>query len=477
MKILFLISEVEGFTKTGGLADVGKSLPLALKALGHDVRIVKPYYKEMTHKNVKSKKIASASLDTVQHIFDFNIYDVPIGDVPIYCVDYPDFFHRDGLYSDDYEAFADNGERFSFFSQASLQVAKALDFRPDIIHCNDWHTSMACYFVKQDKSGFFNQTRTLLTIHNGAFQGIHAYHDVPSCHHSQPLAEQHESQSHINFLKLGIEYADKINAVSPNYGEELKTPLGSHHLFDTFNTRREDLSGILNGCDYEQWDPSSDKLLPNNYSVDSLDSKGQCKKSLQRQMSLPERKTVPIIGMVCRLTSQKGFDFITPILSRLLEHNIQLIIIGSGDPAIAGRLEHAAKLHPKKMAFYQGFSNELAHLLEAGSDFFLMPSLFEPCGLNQMYSLAYGAVPIVRAVGGLKDTVIDLDANPSASTGFVFEHPDSEALLNCLRRALLFYREYPKKYSEMQCRGMETRFTWDQAAVNYQALYNKMNQE
>jgi starch synthase len=473
MKILFLISEVEGFTKTGGLADVGKSLPIALRALGHDVRVVKPYYKEVADKNPNAKPIASSALNTTKHVFDFDIYRFSQHNLPVYCIDYPDFFSRDGLYSNDYEAFADNGERFSFFSQASLQLAKAIEFKPDIIHCNDWHTALACYFLKQDESAFYAQTRSLLTIHNGAFQGIYPYHQVPSSHHCPSLIHQLDEHGNLNFLKLGIEHADKINAVSPNYGEELKTPLGSHHLYASFKKREADISGILNGCDYQQWDPSTDSLLPFNYTMDNMAGKSSCKKALQKTMSLPIRKKVPIIGMVCRLTAQKGFDYITPILSSLLEHNIQLIIIGSGDPAIAASLASAMKSHPTKMAFYQGFSNELAHLLEAGSDFFLMPSLFEPCGLNQMYSLAYGTIPIVRAVGGLKDTVIDPSNNIDTATGFVFDEPSNISLINCLRRALLFYREYPEAFDQMRQRAMQTRFTWENASEHYQSLYKQ----
>ena len=474
MKILFLISEVEGLTKTGGLADVGKALPLALKALGHDVRIVKPYYKAIADNKIAQKKVASTILDTSNHTFAFDIVEITVDGLPIYCIDYPDFFDRDGLYSDDYDAFDDNGERFAFFSQAALQAAKALDFVPDIVHCNDWHTSLACYFTKSDSSRFFANTKTLLTIHNGAFQGIYPYHKVPSTHHDVTLSTLLDEHQNINFLKLGIEYADKINAVSPTYGEELKTPLGSHHLYESFKKRENDVCGILNGCDYSQWAPETDRFIPANYSADDMMGKSDCKKALQKAMKLPVKKKIPVVGMVCRLTNQKGFDYILPMLSELMTHNVQLAIIGSGDPVIAGELENIQQSHPKKMAFYQGFSNEMAHLLEAGSDFFLMPSLFEPCGLNQMYSLAYGTVPIVRAVGGLKDTVCDMYQSIDSATGFVFEHPDPHSLLQCVRRALLFYHEYPRDFVNMQQRGMQTRFTWEQTGIEYQSLYEAM---
>ncbi|WP_026376654.1 glycogen synthase GlgA [Aestuariibacter salexigens] len=474
MKILFVVSEVEDLAKTGGLADVAKALPLALKAMGHDVRIVKPYYKSVAEQYQLQDACPRQTLYAFDRPYEFGIKELDFQGVPVYCVDYPEYFHRQGLYSDGYHAYSDNAERFAFFASAALQVGKAMHFQPDIIHCNDWHTALTPYFARTDSSGFYANSRVLLTIHNGAYQGTHRFEDIPYLLPHQELRRQLDGDA-LNFLRIGIRYAHKINAVSPNYGQELLTPLGSHNLYDEFHRRRHDVSGILNGCDYTQWDPHTDKYLPQNYTAEEFEGKQVCKAALQKEFNLQTTADIPIVGMVCRLTEQKGFGYLLPIIGHLLEHNVQLIIIGTGDPSVSDVLESHAKQHPEKCVFRNDFSVRLAHLVEAGSDFFLMPSLFEPCGLNQMYSLAYGTLPIVRAVGGLKDTVADLHDDPEQATGFVFERPDASALLNCLRRALLFYHEYPQRFERMQRHAMSSRFTWQDAALNYENLYNQMS--
>lgn len=470
MKILFVVSEVEDLAKTGGLADVAKSLPIALTKMGHDVRIVKPFYKTLADSYQLDNIAPEQLLYANERSYAFNIKQLALEGVPVYCVDHPAFFHRDGLYSDGYHAYGDNAERFAFFADAALQVAKAINFQPDVVHCNDWHTALTPYFMGNDSSGFFANTRSVLTIHNGAYQGTHQFSDIPYLQPHHELAHQLDGDA-INFLRMGIRYASKINAVSPNYAHELLTPLGSHNLYNEFQNRRGDVSGVLNGCDYHQWDPSTDVHLPANYSSSDIAGKAQCKAALQKEAGLPVEANIPLIGMVCRLTEQKGFGYLLPILRNVLQHNVQFLIVGTGDPSISDELRNAAQHHPGKFVFCDAFSVKLAHMLEAGSDFFLMPSLFEPCGLNQMYSLAYGTLPIVRGVGGLKDTVIDLQELPDLATGFVFEHPDSSALLNCIRRALLFYHEAPDELAAMRLRAMDTKFTWDEAANNYLELY------
>ncbi|AWL10809.1 Starch synthase [Saliniradius amylolyticus] len=473
MNILFVISEVEDLAKTGGLADVGKALPLALKAMGHDVRIVKPYYRDMAHKYQLVNETEEQCLNAGGRQYRFHIKRLELERVPVYCVDYPDYFHRAGLYSDGYQPFDDNGERFAFFSMAALETAKAIDFHPDIIQCNDWHTALCPYFAERDNSGFFKDTRTLLTIHNGAFQGAYPLREIPCLQHDPKLISQTNEYGEINFLRLGVQYASKINAVSPNYASELLTPLGSHHLYQSFFQRRQDVSGILNGCDYSQWDPATDPLLPAHFGPEEISGKTDCKRALQQQFGLEPAPDIPLIGMLCRLTEQKGFGFLLPILEQVLQHRVQLIIVGTGDPGISDELTRVQHRNPAQFVYCNDFSNTLAHNVEAASDFFLMPSLFEPCGLNQMYSLAYGTLPIVRAVGGLADTVIDVSAAPESATGFVFQSPDSSALLHCIRRALLFYYEYPDRFRQVQKRAMQTRFTWQEAAEHYVALYQQ----
>jgi starch synthase len=470
MKILFVVSEVEDLVKTGGLADVGKALPLALAELGHDVTIVMPYYRQLADKFNAADCCAKQTLYSGHKAYEFAVKSLSLEGLQVLAVDYPEYFDRKGLYSDDYHAYSDNAERFAFFANAALQASKAVDFQPDIVHCNDWHTALTPYFVSIDDSGFFTQAKTIFTIHNGAYQGTHRFSDIAFLQPHYQLHSQLDGDA-LNFVRMGIRYARKINAVSPNYAQELLSPLGSHHLFDEFQNRRSDMSGILNGCDYSQWDPINDPHIAKNYHQADLSGKKVCKARLQKELGLPKKVRVPIIGMVCRLTEQKGFGFILPMLEKLMQHDVQVAIIGTGDPDIGNFLRDAADKYPKKLAFVEDFSVRKAHMVEAGSDFFLMPSLFEPCGLNQMYSLAYGTLPIVRAVGGLMDTVVDLANDPDNATGFVFEEPDSNALLSCIQRALLFYHEAPRTLELVQQRAMQSRFTWDAAALDYQALY------
>jgi starch synthase len=470
MKILFVVSEVEDLVKTGGLADVGKALPLALAELGHDVTIVMPYYKQLADKFNAADCCAKQTLYSGHKPYEFAVKCLDLEGVRVLAVDYPEYFDRKGLYSDDYHAYPDNAERFAFFANAALQAAKAVDFQPDIVHCNDWHTALTPYFVSIDDSGFFAHAKTIFTIHNGAYQGTHRFSEITYLQPHYQFHSQLDGDA-LNFVRMGIRYANKINAVSPNYAQELLSPLGSHHLFSEFQNRRNDVSGILNGCDYSQWDPISDPHIAKNYDHADLSGKKTCKAELQKELKLPKKPNVPIIGMVCRLTEQKGFGFILPMLEKLMQHEMQVAIIGTGDPEISQFLRDVANKYPKKLAFVEDFSVRVSHVIEAGSDFFLMPSLFEPCGLNQMYSLAYGTLPIVRSVGGLKDTVIDLAEDPNNATGFIFELPDSNTLLSCIQRALLFYHEAPKVFVLTQQRAMQSRFTWEAAAQDYQSLY------
>ncbi|GGW83982.1 glycogen synthase GlgA [Alteromonas halophila] len=472
MNIVFAISEVEELVKTGGLADVGKALPLALQKMGHDVTIVMPCYQELSATQKLQTVGTEQTLFAEGQVYHYTIRQLTWRGINVYLVDYPDYFDRDGLYSSAYNAFEDNGERFSFFSGAVLQVLQAVELHPDIIHCHDWHAAMLPFLLRHERSGYFSQTRTVFTIHNAAFQGVHRLDSIPFLrHHPAILSQVHGG--YINMLQSGITFADKITTVSPNYALELLTDLGSHGLHERLVTRQQDLIGILNGCDYSQWNPATDTQLTVNYDTDTLHKKTDCKAHLQTSNGLTEDSKTPVIGMVCRLTEQKGFGYLVPILDALMQHNLQMVIVGTGDPKVCMDLGEYAQQHPRQFAFINGFSNSHAHQVEAGADFFLMPSQFEPCGLNQMYSLAYGTVPIVRGVGGLKDTVIDYQHQDRA-TGFVFDDPTPEALLNCIRRALLFYHEHPQQFKAMQLRGMHTRFTWKDAATHYGALYSAL---
>lgn len=475
MKILFIASEVEGLVKTGGLADVARALPLALKRHGHDVRIIMPFYLSVKGRDT-ARHLGGFTLPTREGNTDipYQTYEMDLAGVPVYLIDFPNYFERPSLYAENNNAYLDNGERFAFFCAASLQATRQLGFQPDIIHCNDWHTALVPMLLRTRYADdpFFAASRSVLTVHNGAFQGVFERSQLWALPELTDNQDDAITQGHayVNFLKCGVRYADKINAVSPSYAHELTTYLGGHGMAKSFQERSADLSGIINGCDYGDWDPATDPLIPVNYSQTDLAGKLACKLALQQRAGLPQNDW-PVFGMVCRLTEQKGLHLLLPILAQFLYHKVHVIIVGTGDPSLAERLRALAADHGDKLAFINDHDNALAHLVEAGSDFFLMPSLFEPCGLNQMYSLAYGTLPIVRAVGGLKDTVVDYDANRTQGTGFNFHEPDALALLNTLRRALLFYLQDQEEYVRVQMTAMQTRYLWSDSVNQYETMY------
>ena len=392
LKILFISSEVEGFSKTGGLADVAKSLPLELRNLGHEVIIITPFYRAMNHREHAQPRFNLVlKTDYSRPDIHFQVHQLDLDGIPVLTIDNAHYFDRDGLYGEDNRAYQDNGERFAFFSLAAIKACDAADFTPDIIHCNDWHSGLVPYLLKtryEDHLRFVN-TKTVFTTHNACYQGVfdksqlNIIPEVGSCMDDRVL----DNYNYINYLKVGLTYSDKINTVSPNYASELLTPLGSHGMSHLFIARIHDFEGILNGCDYNDWNPETDPYLPVNFSADDISGKAVCKKALQKKVGLPISNN-PIFGMVCRLADQKGFGLILPMLARFLKHNVQVVIVGSGDPAITGQLNAIAAHFPDKFKFISIYSDKLAHMVEAGADFFLMPSIFEPCGLNQLYSLS-----------------------------------------------------------------------------------------
>ncbi|MDW6004275.1 glycogen synthase GlgA [Vibrio mangrovi] len=473
--VWFTVSEVQGIVKSGGLADVAKALPSALNALGHRVRIVLPGYRL-----VPDKTSADVILETELSHWPHTPYQVrksELDGIEVYLIDCDKYFDRPELYSEHNRAYADNGERFGFFSAAVLDVLPKLGIQPDIIHANDWHTGFVPFLLKTRyaNDAYFQRMKSVLTIHNALFKGIFSYDEleiIPELHLSGMESLQY-GHGYVSMLRAGIAYADKINAVSPHYASELLTPLGAHGLVDDFVRRAKDLFGIINGCDYSEWNPRTDSYIPRNYTdeAESLkEGKATCKHQLQDELLLPARD-VPMFGMVCRLTHQKGFHYLLPILERFLLNDVQLVIVGTGEPEIANRLHQIAVASSQKFAFVDAYSNRFAHLVEAGADFFLMPSEFEACGLNQIYSMAYGTLPIVREVGGLKDTVFDCDRFPEKATGFGFSEPSAEALLICMQRALLFCLQHPEQMLAVQQRAMQQDFRWEDSAQQYLRMY------
>ena len=473
--VWFTVSEVQGIIKSGGLADVAKALPIALQEIGHKVSVVLPAYKGIEWKN-DCEVILDTELDHWPHT-PYQVRKAQHYGVDVYLIECEKYFSRNEMYAEHNRAYADNGERFGFFSAASLDVLPKLNIHPDIIHANDWHTGFVPFLLKTryGDSDFFRTIKSVLTVHNAIFKGIFAYDEldiIPELRLNGMEFLQY-GNGYVSMLRAGIAYADKVNAVSPNYAAELLTPLGAHGLVDDFVRRAKDLFGIVNGCDYSEWNPSQDEFLPVSYTheAESLrKGKHAAKRALQDDLQLPERD-VPVFGMVCRLTHQKGFHYLLPILERFLRNDVQLVIVGTGEPEVANHLHQVAVNHPNKFAFVEAYSNRFAHLVEAGSDFFLMPSEFEACGLNQIYSMAYGTLPIVREVGGLKDTVFDYDKYPEQATGFGFIEPSAEALLITMQRAMLFYLQEPDKFLQVQQRAMQQDHNWVHSAHEYVKMY------
>lgn len=476
LSILFVASEVEGLIKSGGLADVAKALPEALLALQQDVRITLPAYQKVAGID-QAPVVLETQLEYWPHTH-YKVKLLEVAGVTAYAIDCPQYFDRPEMYAENNQAYQDNGERFAFFSAACLDMLPKLGFQPDIVHANDWHTGFVPYLLKHRyvADEFFAQTKSILSVHNAVFKGVFSYDELqflPEMH-TRHAFDAAVSDTHVTMLKAGVINADKINAVSPTYAEELTTELGSHGMAAEFQHRASDLVGILNGCDYSAWNPQTDPALPVNYKASRqsmVRGKNACKKELQQRLGL-ETGDVAMYGMVCRLTNQKGIHYLIPILNAFLRHQVQVVIVGTGDPVLAGQLKEIEAINRDKFVFVEAYDNELAHLVEAGSDFFIMPSEFEPCGLNQIYSMAYGTLPIVRGVGGLRDSVNDYDADPSCATGFVFDQPEPQQLLNVLQRSLLLYAQEPNEVKRVQLYAMEQDFCWSKAADEYINLYH-----
>ncbi|ELP5728785.1 glycogen synthase GlgA [Vibrio vulnificus] len=475
LSILFVASEVEGLIKSGGLADVAKALPEALVNLNQDARIAIPAY-TMIQGLSDDEIILDTHLESWPHTH-YQVKKRFLGDTPVYLIACAHYFDRPSMYAENNQAYSDNGERFAFFSAACLDMLPKIGFQPEIVHANDWHTGLVPFLLKHryGQDPFFAQTKSVLSIHNAVFKGVFNYDEVQCLpeFHGRHVPDAAVSNTHITMLKAGVMNADKINAVSPTYAEELKTELGSHGMAWEFQTRSDDLVGILNGCDYSAWHPDTDGYLPINYKATKqsmVRGKNGCKRALQEQIGLPV-KDAAMFGMVCRLTHQKGVHYLLPILSDFLKHDVQLVLVGTGDPLLAAQLRDIAAQFADKFVFVEAYNNQLAHLVEAASDFFLMPSEFEPCGLNQIYSMAYGSLPIVRGVGGLKDSVSDYDVDAQSATGFVFYEPTAQALLITMQRALLLYAQNLPELRRVQLYAMERDFCWKKAAQEYIKLY------
>jgi starch synthase len=472
--VLFACSELTPWVKTGGLADVSGSLPHALRRAGAEVKIALPGYK--------------AVLDQIERPQYICHLDLPLGPVAVCAatlagtevllLTHPVFSNRTGnpYMSDDDRAWPDNPYRFALFSQAVAEIGlnrANLDWQPDIVHCNDWQTGLTPALLSLSHQ----RPATVFTVHNLAYQGnilFNAYKDLglpQSLFHTDGL----EFWGQASFIKGGLAYADRVNTVSPSYASEIKTIEFGNGMDGMLNSRGDRVSGILNGIDEDEWNPATDPYLKQNYTVSSLELKAENKVALQQRMKLPVDKDIPLFGSISRLAVQKGIDVLIEAIAAMPDDSFQLAILGAGETELQSQLSQLAERYPDKVAVRFGYDESLSRAIEAGSDVFVMPSRYEPCGLNQFYSLRYGTVPLVTRVGGLADTVFDVDAEdvkPAQKNGFVIDNATTQNLISGMRRAIEHYQDKPQ-WQSLQRTGMKANYSWNRSASEYIALYAK----
>ena len=477
MNILYVASEVAPFAKTGGLADVSAALPRYLKRAGHDVRVVMPFYGSIPP-DLAKLELAYRDLDIRLGMRRYHVSIVTAdrpGEPTVYLVHCPPLYHRAGIYTND----PDEHCRFLVLCRAALEACQRMQFAPDVIHCNDWQTGLMPLTLETRYAWdrLFQKTKTLLAIHNLNYQGIFGAEILGDTGLSESAHLFHQEQlraGRINFLLHGILYANGVSTVSPTYAREIQTPEHGAELDGFLRARSSSVVGILNGVDYDEWDPAHDKLIPHRFDAHDLAGKALDKQALLARMSLPLVDGVPVIGIVSRLAGQKGFGLLENVLPVLLRRQrFQLCVLGSGERRYEHQFTQLANAFPRQVAFHRGFSNELAHLIEAGSDMFLMPSRYEPCGLNQMYSLRYGTVPIVHRTGGLADTVEPWQAATGTGTGIVFDHHDERGVAWAIETATELYAD-PPAWAKLIANGMAKDFSWEVQGKVYEELYRRL---
>jgi starch synthase len=458
MKIAMVASEVVPFAKTGGLADVTGALPLALEYCGHEVIVIMPGYKCITDAKLK---ISRVSKDVSVAVIGKNI--------KVFFIENKNYFYREGLYGDKNGDYPDNLERFAFFCRRALDLLKEINFSADILHLHDWQASLIAAYLKNlySNMSFFSRIKCILTLHNIGYQGIFAKEEFSKLGFDWKLfdVDGFEFYNKVNLLKGGIVFADFINTVSPTYAYEIQTEKLGFGLEGLLRKRKNVLSGVLNGVDYSVWDPNMDRFIIQNYSLANLENKALNKEDLQKTCLLKQDKNIPVLGMVSRLVQQKGLDIFVQGLDELCKQDVQIIILGAGDPKYQEILKAAADKYPKVISLNLKFDDPLAHKIYAGSDIFLMPSQYEPCGLGQLISLHYGTIPLVFKTGGLADTI-------NSRNGFVFSKYTEGELIKLINKAILVFKN-KKKWLALINHAMECNFSWKVSADKYLALYAK----
>jgi starch synthase len=472
MRIAILSSEAVPFAKTGGLADVAGALPKALAKHGVDARVILPLYQQIDRNLVNGQVIEGVPIEWRGQITPVRFYESDAAGAPAYLVEAPVFFDKPSIYG-----HANDHERFAFFSRAALALVKHLDWQPDIVHGNDWPCGFAIAELRARRryQEFFQKTRTLFSIHNLAYQGAFDPSDLWWLGFGEsPDKEAFVLKGTASALKAGLITADALSTVSRRYAKEIQTPEQGTGLDWILRARRDRLAGITNGVDYDLWNPETDPYIAANFSAQSLAGKRECKRDLLRRFGLPEDLDRPIIAIISRLVSQKGYDLIRNLAAAILQTGSFFIALGAGAKEYEDFLQRWHDSAPQQVGIYKGYAGEpLAHQIEAGADIFLMPSYYEPCGLNQMYSMRYATVPVVRATGGLDDTVENFDPNRQTGNGFKFYDYSAGALLEKIREALYFYGR-PDDWQRIQLNGMAMDNSWDAAAQKYISLYEEI---
>ena len=481
LKIVMVTPECVPYAKSGGLADVVGALPTALQNLGHAVIVVMPMYRAIDIEKFNIQLYLSPMgvwMGDAEEWCGIHNTKNPDG-VPIYFVESKKYFDRDGLYHDtEFNDFLDNPRRFAFLSRAALQLCKDIGFKPDIVHAHDWQTALAAAYLKvwHWDDPVLGDAASFLTIHNIGYQGVYdaSHFDYIGLQWGNFTSEKFEDHGKVNFLKGGIHYADMVNTVSPTYADETRTPEIAYGLAPYLNNKNQNYLGILNGVDYAEWSPEVDKLIPANYSRKDLAGKKTCKRELQKKFYLQEDDGIPLIGVASRLAHQKGLDLLSHAIESILENMlVQFVLLGTGDKDLERFFGHLPVRYPGRAGTFIGYSNELAHWIEAGADMFLMPSRYEPCGLNQIYSLKYGTLPVVRATGGLVDTVQQYNEVSGSGTGFKFHDASAHAIYYSVGWAVSTYYDRRDHWDQMVHNAMGEQFSWDESAREYEKAYQQ----
>ena len=495
IKVLIATPEAIPFAKTGGLADVAGALPKVLKGLGCEVRLIMPLYRQIQESGEKTE-IKDTGIQ-VSVPLGFRELSVPVfqssaNDVPAYFLKRDEYYDRKYLYTMPEGDYFDNAERFIVFSRAVIEAVKKLDFKPDIIHCHDWQTGLISTFLKTiyKNDPFFVDTKTVFTIHNIAYQG-----QFPKSHFQLTglppetfTPDGVEFWGNMNFLKAGIVFSDIITTVSEKYSQEIQTSEFGYGLEGVLQAKKENLFGVLNGVDYDDWSPEKDKFIVAKYDYKDLSGKAKCRQDLLKEYNLNLPDDAPVIGIISRFADQKGFDILSQAMEDLMAMNLGMVVLGTGERKYHNLFEGLAKKYSKKLGVKITFDNKIAHKIEAGSDMFLMPSKYEPCGLNQIYSLKYGTIPIVRATGGLDDTIQDYKNPPAppftkggmggfsdepTGNGFKFNEYSSKALTAKIKDAMQIFAD-KKEWKKLVQKGMQQDFSWERSAKRYVELYGKL---